>query len=73
MFGLEGEVLGACTRKHPLVASIGGAEDCGRSFPMRAAKSKANPSWHASTHFIQTFYSEPVFILDFDVLFHVIR
>jgi hypothetical protein len=41
--------------------------------PWTTAKSKATPNCHAPTHFIQTFYSELVFILDFHVLFHVIR
>jgi hypothetical protein len=45
----------------------------GEALPMDGGKLKANPSCHAPTHFIQAFYSELVFILDFHVLFHVIR
>jgi hypothetical protein len=73
MFGLEGEVLGAYNQEASLVASIGGADNCGGAFPLTTAKSQAKPNCHASTHFIQTFDSELVFILDFHVLFHVIR
>jgi hypothetical protein len=56
-----------------LGASISGAEDCARCLPLDAGGWKAKCKLPSSHPFHSDVQLELVFILDFHVLFHVIR